>query len=604
MSRTPDQPTPEMPAGSQVLDLQKEPRLAGLAFILLLLGMTLLVSIAVSSSLWDRDEARFARATVEMLATGDYLVPTFNSEVRPDKPAGVYWAMVLGLQSFGETEIAFRLSSIIGVLWAALSTYFCGVWISGRGRAGVISMLVMLTSIMPLVMGTLATADGLLLGCMTQACAVYVHRVMRGPSWWQMPVLLIALTAGQLVKGPIALAVPLTNMLFTGWMIGRHQRDDWRLGIGFWVGLWATAALSLILFLVWLIPANGQSQGAMIDIGLGRHVVDRMVSPQEGHGGSTALEYVALLPVYIAVVFVGLMPWTAMLPSAINGLRRREILTGRGRALLWGWILPTLIVMSLIATKLPHYVLPIWPGLALLVGIFVDKVALNPGRADNRFARLGRLIYFLIVSCLGLGLIWFPQQIQDNDLAWRAAAPAVIILLLIPWVMGHLRHRRLLELTWLLGISTPIVVVLCITLVLPWVERTIKVSPEIAAAVCRQLPEEAAVYTLGYREPSLIFYLSRTADRPVQRMERSPQAIEAWADSDRSTPEALVITTRWLERLDLDLSAYGARLIDTQSTWNYSSDSEGRSLTIQTWLMPVNHGDYQLIQDHDGSDSD
>ncbi|WP_428389689.1 glycosyltransferase family 39 protein [Mucisphaera sp.] len=556
--------------------------------ILLLLGLTFLATLAVSSTLWDRDEARFARAAVEMLESDDYLVPTFNDNIRPDKPAGIYWAMVAGIQLLGETEIAVRLPSIFGLLWAATATYFAAFWITNQKRAAVIAFIILLTAIMPIVMGTLSTADGLLLGCLTQAYATFVHRAVRGPAWWHPPMLLLALTAGQLTKGPIGLAIPMANIILAGWLIGRAQRDDWRLGKRFWLSLWIIAALSFAAFLAWAIPANTQSQGVLLDIGLGTHVLDRMVTPQEGHGGSNTLEYLALIPFYVPVLLIGLLPWTAIFPSAFNALRRREFLNGRDRALIWAWLIPTFITMSLVATKLPHYILPIFPGLAVLIGAFVNQTAQKPPRADTRFARAGRAIFFLLIASLGLTLLIAPYALSLTDLAWRTALPAAILLLGIPWVLINLAQRRLLEITSIFATVTPIFILISASTLLPWVEHRLKISPEIAEAIKLKLPEEATIYTLGYREPSVIYYLSRPLGYPVQRMQRTREALLAWAASPRPTRQALIISTKEAQRLNVTPEDLGVISAGSKDFWNYSSDDEGRALTIEVWILPSN----------------
>lgn len=553
--------------------------------IVLLLGLVMLVTLGVSSSLWDRDEPRFARAAVEMHESGDWMVPRFNEELRPDKPAGIYWAMQPGLWVFGEHELAVRLPSIVGLLWSGWLVFLAGRWLSGHSRAGLVGMVVLLTSLLPVVMGTLSTADGLLLGCLTQSYVVFIHRVRFGAVWWQIPLLTVALLAGQLVKGPIGVAIPVANMVFAGWLMGRHQRDDWHLGMGWWVSVWVAVFVSLVGFLAWGIPANAMSGGVLWDEGIGRHVVGRIREAQEGHGGGNVLEYLALLPVYVPVVVVGFMPWTALLPTAVNALRKRELLTGLERSVIWGWLVPVFVIMSLVATKLPHYVLPMVPGLAVLVGVLVDKVAESPGRADRRYARLGRLLYLLLAGVGGIGLVVVPQVLGEDELAWRCALPALLMLIGIPWVLDHLAHRRLLELVWTVGSVAPVLIVIVAIWVLPWVEDRLKVSPELAADIRYAIPDDGKVYTLGYREPSLIYYLSRSLGSRVERMERRVEALEAWAEGPRETAEVLVITRREADRLGVDPGDLGAVLLGRYRVWNYASGTEGRGLEVEAWEL-------------------
>ena len=83
--------------------------------------------IAGSSTLWDRDEPRYARATAEMVESGNYLVPTFNGEVWFDKPILLYWLMSVPVRLLGPSEIACRFAGVIGTAITLLLTFFIGI---------------------------------------------------------------------------------------------------------------------------------------------------------------------------------------------------------------------------------------------------------------------------------------------------------------------------------------------------------------------------------------------------------------------------------------------------------------------------------------------
>ena len=82
--------------------------------------------VTTRSTLWDRDEARFATATVEMVQNHQYLYPTFNGELRPDKPILIYWLMSLPVRMLGTTELACRFFAPIGVGVSCLLTFWLG----------------------------------------------------------------------------------------------------------------------------------------------------------------------------------------------------------------------------------------------------------------------------------------------------------------------------------------------------------------------------------------------------------------------------------------------------------------------------------------------
>ena len=82
--------------------------------------------IDTRSTLWDRDEPRFARATVEMVESGNYLYPTFNGHLRPDKPILIYWLMSVPIRVLGPTSLACRFFAAIGIAITCVFTFLLG----------------------------------------------------------------------------------------------------------------------------------------------------------------------------------------------------------------------------------------------------------------------------------------------------------------------------------------------------------------------------------------------------------------------------------------------------------------------------------------------
>src|SRR6185295_18687980 len=112
--------------------------------------------------LWDRDEPRFAQAAVEMLSSGDWLVPTFNGELRADKPIFSYWWMATAVRAFGSSEWSLRACSLLALALSAWLT-----WRIARrslsNSAALLAAGVLVSSPLALGEGTVATTDALLL---------------------------------------------------------------------------------------------------------------------------------------------------------------------------------------------------------------------------------------------------------------------------------------------------------------------------------------------------------------------------------------------------------------------------------------------------------
>jgi 4-amino-4-deoxy-L-arabinose transferase-like glycosyltransferase len=122
--------------------------------------------------------------------------------------------------------------------------------------------------------------------------------------------------------------------------------------------------LTLLAVALWGIPALIQTHGEFFSIGIGRHVIGRSLTTMEGHGASSLGVYVLLLPFYFVTVFVSFFPWSIKLPWLTKTLWHRRDRTDDylliGTAIIF-------VIFTLVSTKLPHYTLPAFPLLALLL---------------------------------------------------------------------------------------------------------------------------------------------------------------------------------------------------------------------------------------------
>lgn len=229
--------------------------IAGLSAVLLAYA---LLGVAAQTTLWDRDEPRFAEATVEMVRSGNYLYPTFNGALRPDKPVFIYWLMSIPVRLFGAGEVAVRSVAAVGMAIAALATYAAGRWLFAP-RTGLLAAAVMVTTPLALVEGSAATTDAVLLAWITVALAAFVHAFLHGWRPLHGVILALAFGAGLLTKGPVGLAVPLAS-IGVAWWFGRSSTVLRPRQIA-WIAL--AAGLGLGVFLAWAIPANAATAGSL-----------------------------------------------------------------------------------------------------------------------------------------------------------------------------------------------------------------------------------------------------------------------------------------------------------------------------------------------------
>src|SRR5262249_21056915 len=278
----------------------------------------------------DRDEPRFAEASREMIERNNYIVPSFNNQLRLDKPPLTYWAQVASYRIFGESDFAARFPSAIA---AALTAVLILVWgrRMGSEKLGWCAAIVFTLSLQTFVHAKAAVADMWLVLFMTLAHWAGFELIQRRTPnskklnqtsnlkpqtsiWWL--TFYISLALGFLAKGPIA-----WTPLLTVTVVISYARD-WQLSRRFkFVG---GVLLMLVVVAVWGIPALIQTRGGFFSGGIGRHVVSRSFTTLEGHGASSLGMYVLLLPFYLVTVFISFFPWSIKLPWLIRKLRRRE----------------------------------------------------------------------------------------------------------------------------------------------------------------------------------------------------------------------------------------------------------------------------------------
>jgi 4-amino-4-deoxy-L-arabinose transferase-like glycosyltransferase len=348
----------------------------------------------------DRDEPRFAEASREMIQRRDYVVPYFNNQVRLDKPPLTYWAQVVSYHIFGENDFAARFPSAIAAALTAMILLAWGRRIAEE-RVGWWAAVIFTLALQTFVHGKAAVADMWLVlfatlahwagyelvqcptpnqGAARPAVAPYqssaVQRSTQGaavsrPPWaiWKSPFLVfyLSLALGFLAKGPIAwtplLTVAATIIYIRDWEVVRR----FRFGRGVLLIIAPVAA--------WGVPALIQTHGEFLTVGIGRHVIGRSFATMEGHGASSIGMYLLLLPFYFVTVFVSFFPWSIKLPWLIRKLWREKSAgvdaPGYSRnfidAYLIAGIAVIFVIFTFVSTKLPHYTLPAFPLLALLL---------------------------------------------------------------------------------------------------------------------------------------------------------------------------------------------------------------------------------------------
>ena len=367
----------------------------------------------------DRDEARFAQATKQMIESGDYIDIRFQNEVRYKKPVGVYWLQaaavrageVLGVPQARTTIWLYRVPSLIGAVGAVLLTYWSALAFVSR-RNACLAALMLAASIMLGMEARLAKTDAMLLATVVAAMGVmareYLRRNELGAAGWRAPaVFWTALAAGVLLKGPlIVMIVALAAVTLA--IVDRSGR--WLLRLRPLAGV----AWLLILVLPWFVAIVGRAGDAFFVDSVGGDLMSKLSGGSEGHW-APPLTYLALF----WLTFWPGAPLAALAAPAMWRFRHEPAVR-----LLLAWLVPAWLVFEVVPTKLPHYVLPLYPAIAILIAWAVERQALSAKRWVVRITVHWPIIAALLAIVAIAAVIALRHQL--GLLAWPFAAAAVI----------------------------------------------------------------------------------------------------------------------------------------------------------------------------------
>jgi len=468
--------------------LARRPRLAMILAFLAALAVFLPGQTTLPPT--DRDEARFAQASRQMLESGDFLDIRFQETTRYKKPVGVYWLQAAAASVAGGAEAgiwAYRLPSLLAAALAVALTAWAARPLTGA-QAGLLAAGLMASCVILGVEARLAKTDAALLATTLLAMGALARILFDGGGRRWPLVLWAAIGAGVLIKGPIIL-LPVAGALL-GVMLARRSVAP--LGaIRPALGLAVVTAVAA----PWLIAITLKSDGAFLTQSVGRDMLGKLAGGMESHGGPPGWHLVAALGVF--------WPWAILAPVAAPWVWRRR--RDAGVAFLLGWALLSWVVFEATPTKLPHYTLPALPALAMLLA----AALLAPGAMPRPGAwarRAAVALWALPALALTLAAVAGPWAIMG------APSPGAALLGLPGGAAAVLAGRALWR--WRLPAFAPLAAaasVLSIAATLHFALPALTLAfpaPQMAALVAaHRCGDPAPVAVTSYREPSVVFAL-------------------------------------------------------------------------------------------------
>lgn len=542
---------------------------AGLAILLCLFLWSLMPALR----LWDADEGYYARTAAEMLQSGNWLVPTYNGELFAHKPPLGFWLMAVGISIFGEGEFAVRFFSAPAMAASVFLTFLIGRRLFDC-RTGLWAMGVLATSLMATYLGFAAMLDAALLFCITLSIWAYVELCWREGS----PVALIVvfglgMYAALLAKGPVGPAVIITTILFSSRFFPARQR----LARAQLLVLAAVSILAFLAFLGWALPADRTSAGDLLSEGLGTHVIGRALAPMEGHGGQGPIGYLLSLPSYLPLLLLGFFPWVIHLPAALFASASGTLGDHRSRVLLWSWILPTVVMFTLAATKLPHYIFPIYPPLAIILAAHIVQRPTQSAQL-TLWHRSGTVLYLLGGLVTAASIVALSQWKPVPDLGSLQLLFGIAIAVFVILIARAHANGRLLAASRLLMITTPMAFWGLFWLVIRPIEPSIKLAEPMARAVAESLPDQAEIYLAGYNEPSFYYYLNRPHNRPVKIIDATLMSLQQVFQDPR--PFVLVAPRPLTEPMLTTAEGRSLKVVSTFSAHNLNRKARFQTMIV------------------------
>lgn len=555
-----------------------------LALLVLAMALPGLGLIGAGLPVIDRDEARYAQATVQMMESGDYVNIRFQDRARNKKPVGAYWAQAASVKLFSDAQNrdiwAHRIPSVLAAILAILATYWGGIRMLGRDSALYGSALLAVSFIF-VFEAHIAKTDALLLAFSTLALASFGH--LRNGGGRRSGVLFwFALGCAVMVKGPI-LPMLLVLCLVSLWIWERKAR--WMKPLAYWPG----PLLFLLIVLPWSVLIWRETGGAFFTDAIGNDLTPKLQGAQEKHSGPPGY--------YLGTIWLAFWPACLfLLPGLVFAVRAaRSKLAGkvgfdtpvaRAARLLLCWSIPFFLVLEIVPTKLPHYSLITFPAFALMAGAAVATLSKVSEFTLTR--RIGAILFAIISIVLPAGLL-FGQSYYGSFPTWEFAVfgLAIIISLFAALSLWSGRSKRAFFGALL---TSALITIPTYQFTLPSLRQlniSSMVETTFRANGIKTPVTDTVVLSTQFTEPSLVFRLGTNIllGKPDERLAKLDMQTGDIVILDRvkaETKEYETTLTAKLAEQNLCLTS-----LQTIKGFNYAKGDPVKLDILQTDLCPI-----------------
>ena len=473
-------------------------------YILILLSLILFFSSINSLPVLDRDEARYVQASKQMIESNNYSSIKFQNEYRSKKPIGIYWLQALSLnlladvkeinsvsnQILGGYIWKYRIISAISAFFSILLLYLLSKPVFGK-KESFYGSLILACSLLFIAESHIAKTDSILVTLTILVMLTLLKYFLNHKSSKSISNFLFlwgGLGIAVLIKGPILPIIFILAVVFI--FIIKKDIKWFYASKPFW-GL----ILMLGIALPWFLSISGEEQKNFFTESIIHDFFGKVLGAQENHGAIPGFHFLGL--------WFFFFPFAVFLIPAFYYLRLN--LKENKYIFIIVWLVPTFFIMELIPTKLPHYVLPLYPAISIIMGLVIANFKINKNIFTSKIALLGYIFHFFTSN----GLIFFLYKAIEN---FGNLNNLILFSLLSIVILNNLTFIFLIKknikacffsLILLANLFTSIVYFL----ILPSLEK-IWVTQNIAHTINNQKGNNnKRIAVLGYNEPSLIFEL-------------------------------------------------------------------------------------------------
>lgn len=483
------------------INLSETPRkaLAPLTY-LMLAALCLFAFIPGISTLppTDRDESRFVQATKQMVETGDYVDIRFQDVPRYKKPAGIYWLQSAAVLVSGQGSEApiwvYRLISVLAATFSVLALTVIGSRMFGPS-AGLIAGLGLMGILMLGFEARIAKTDATLLATALLAqgslAAIYLGHKAGKPQSRANWLFWFAQGLALLIKGPV---IPFLSLLTIAALVIFDRDRGWLRKLRPFTGL----LLTLLVAAPWLVLITIKTGSEFWQESVGKDLLSKVGSGQESHG---------FPPGYYFLTYSVFM-WPFALVALEGGLKALRRFREDPRLLFClAWYIPYWLAIEAIPTKLPHYALPAYPAMILLMAwSLTDASAANIELA--RWQQWLRKVCAFGMFGISIGLAAIAFGITPYFLgyvSWWGLLAALLLLIAARYGIGAPDDMDPVKRIAFAAAAAAAAFGVLTTKVLPPL-KPVWLSPEIAQRFEKLKPcPTSRLISAGYGEPSLVF---------------------------------------------------------------------------------------------------